>query len=71
MGIQIVGPYLEDRTPIHAALLMDDLFGGFVRPPQFEENEWQARCGRDEKRHALAGRESPRSAARGSARVER
>jgi amidase len=32
MGIQIVGPYLEDRTPIHAALLMDDLFGGFVRP---------------------------------------
>jgi amidase len=39
MGIQIVGPYLEDRTPIHAALLMDDLFGGFVRPPQFEENK--------------------------------
>jgi amidase len=33
MGIQIKGPYLEDRTPIHAALLMDDLFGGFVRPP--------------------------------------
>ena len=39
MGIQIKGPYLEDRTPIHAALLMDDLFGGFVRPPQFEENK--------------------------------
>jgi amidase len=39
MGIQIVGPYLEDRTPIHAAELMDDLFGGFVRPRQFEENE--------------------------------
>jgi amidase len=39
MGIQIVGPYLEDRTPIHAALLMDDLFGGFVPPPQFEENK--------------------------------
>jgi amidase len=39
MGIQIVGPYLEDRTPIRAALLMDDLFGGFVRPPQFEENK--------------------------------
>ena len=33
MGIQIVGSYLEDRTPIHAALLMDELFGGFVRPP--------------------------------------
>ena len=32
-------PYLEDRTPIQAALLMDDLFGGFVRPPQFEENK--------------------------------
>jgi len=39
VGIQIVGPYLEDRTPIHAALLMDDLFGGFVRPPQFEGNK--------------------------------
>ncbi|HEY2534420.1 MAG TPA: hypothetical protein VGJ20_41985 [Xanthobacteraceae bacterium] len=39
MGIQIVGPYLEDRTPIHAALLMDDLFGGFVPRPQFEENK--------------------------------
>src|SRR5215469_11877531 len=38
MGIRIVGPYLEDRTPIHAAELMDDLFGGFVRPPRFEEN---------------------------------
>jgi amidase len=39
MGIQIVGPYLEDRTPINTALLMDDLFGGFVRPPQFEEDK--------------------------------
>jgi hypothetical protein len=38
-GNPIVGPYLEDRTPIHAALLMDDLFRGFVRPPQFEENK--------------------------------
>jgi len=38
MGIQIVGPYLEDRIPIHAAELMDDLFGGFVRPPRFEGN---------------------------------
>jgi hypothetical protein len=42
MGIQIIGPYLEDRTPIHAAELMDDLFGGFVRPPRFEENYSEA-----------------------------
>jgi amidase len=36
VGVQIVGPYLEDRTPIHLARLMEDVVGGFVPPSGFE-----------------------------------
>jgi len=36
VGIQIIGPYLEDRTPIHVAKLMEDIVGGFVPPPDYE-----------------------------------
>ena len=36
VGVQIVGPYLEDRTPIHVAKLMEDILGGFTPPPGFE-----------------------------------
>lgn len=36
VGIQIMGPYLEDATPIHLAGLMADVTGGFVTPPGFE-----------------------------------
>lgn len=32
VGVQIVGPYLEDRTPIQLAKLMQDVIGGFVAP---------------------------------------
>jgi amidase len=32
IGVQIVGPYLEDRTPIAFAALMEREFGGFVAP---------------------------------------
>ncbi|MFP3981624.1 MAG: amidase, partial [Desulfobacterales bacterium] len=32
VGMQIVGPYLEDRTPIRAAKLISDVIGGFVPP---------------------------------------
>ncbi len=35
VGVQIVGPYLEDRTPIHVAKLMEDVTGGFTPPPGF------------------------------------
>jgi amidase len=35
IGVQIVGPYLEDRTPIHVAGLMADVTGGFTRPPGY------------------------------------
>ncbi len=35
VGVQIVGPYLEDRTPIHIAKLMEEALGGFTPPPGF------------------------------------
>jgi amidase len=34
VGAQIVGPYLEDRTTIAFAGLVEREFGGFVPPPQ-------------------------------------
>jgi amidase len=33
VGVQIVGPYLEDRTTLAVARLVEDLLGGFVPPP--------------------------------------
>jgi amidase len=35
VGIQIVGPYLEDRTPIDFAGRLADLIGGFEPPPGY------------------------------------
>jgi amidase len=35
VGVQIVGPYLEDRTPIALAALLEREFGGFVAPPRY------------------------------------
>jgi len=32
VGIQIVGPYLEDRTPIQLAKLMQEITNGFIPP---------------------------------------
>jgi amidase len=32
IGVQIIGPYLEDRTTIAFAELLEREFGGFVRP---------------------------------------
>ncbi|HEY2058188.1 MAG TPA: amidase [Amycolatopsis sp.] len=34
-GMQIVGPYLEDRTPLRFAELVEQEFGGFTPPPGF------------------------------------
>ena len=36
IGLQAVGPYLEDRTPITFAALLEREFGGFVAPPGYE-----------------------------------
>jgi amidase len=33
VGVQIVGPYLEDRTTLAFGKLLEQEFGGFVRPP--------------------------------------
>ena len=33
IGVQIIGPYLEDRTTIAFAELLEREFGGFVPPP--------------------------------------
>jgi amidase len=35
VGIQIVGPYLEDRTTLAVARCIEELLGGFVWPPGF------------------------------------
>jgi amidase len=35
VGIQIIGPYLEDRTPIAFAAQLSDVLGGFTPPPGF------------------------------------
>jgi amidase len=35
IGVQIIGPYLEDRTTIAFAGLVEREFGGFVPPPRY------------------------------------
>jgi amidase len=37
VGVQIVGPWLEDRTPLKLAELIEHEFGGFVPPPDFDD----------------------------------
>jgi amidase len=37
VGVQIVGPWLEDRTPLKLADLIEREFGGFVPPPLFDD----------------------------------
>ena len=36
IGLQAVGPYLEDRTPLRFAALVAEQFGGFRRPVGYE-----------------------------------
>jgi amidase len=35
IGMQIVGPFLEDRTPLDFAARLADIIGGFAPPPDF------------------------------------
>jgi amidase len=37
VGLQVVGPYLEDATPIDIAIRIAGLIGGFVAPPGYVE----------------------------------
>jgi len=37
VGVQIVGPFLEDAVPVQLAGLVGDLTGGFVPPPDFSD----------------------------------
>ena len=36
IGVQVIGPFLEDRTPIQFARLVAERCGGFRRPPGFD-----------------------------------
>ena len=36
LGLQAIGPYLEDRTPIRFAALASQTMGGCVRPPGYD-----------------------------------
>jgi len=38
IGLQAIGPYLEDRTPIRFAALLARELGGFRRPPGYDES---------------------------------
>ncbi|MES1943872.1 amidase [Salinisphaera sp. PC39] len=38
VGVQIVGPYLEDRTTLAFARLLAEHVGGFVAPPDYKED---------------------------------
>ncbi|MGJ7508305.1 amidase family protein [Variovorax sp. GT1P44] len=37
IGMQVIGPRLEDRTPLAFAQAMEQAFGGFVVPPAFRD----------------------------------
>jgi amidase len=35
VGLQALGPYLEDRTPIRFAALLEQEMGGFTAPERY------------------------------------
>ena len=37
VGMQLIGPYLEDKTPLEFARLIESVVGGFRTPPGYEE----------------------------------
>jgi amidase len=36
VGIQIMGPYMEDGTSLDFGIKMEDVLGGFTPPPGYE-----------------------------------
>ncbi len=41
VGVQIIGPYLEDRTTMHFAKLLKSITGGSLMPPGYNNKEEQ------------------------------
>jgi amidase len=39
IGLQAIGPYLEDRTPIRFAALLAQEYGGFRPPPGYDAGD--------------------------------
>ena len=39
IGLQAIGPYLEDRTPIRFAALLAKEIGGFVKPEGYDASQ--------------------------------
>ena len=37
VGVQVIGPFLEDKTTITASKMIRDLRGGFQIPPNYPE----------------------------------
>ena len=35
VGLQVIGPYLEDRTALDVSRRFDAVLGGFVPPPAY------------------------------------
>src|SRR5690606_38850740 len=44
VGAQLIGPYLGDRTALHAARLLEEIAGGF-RPPVLSDGRWREHAG--------------------------
>ncbi len=38
LGAQAIGPFLEDRTPIRFAQLVEQALGGFTAPPEYAQD---------------------------------
>src|SRR5262247_2588378 len=54
LGVQIVGPWLEDPTPLKLAELIEREFGGFVPPKMFDD------CKNNDQRHRRTHRAQSR-----------
>jgi amidase len=50
IGLQAIGPYLEDRTPIRFASLITREMGGFHRPPEYDKYWLEKRRGNNKKK---------------------
>src|SRR5262249_8731489 len=54
LGVQMVGPWLEDPTPLKLAELIEREFGGFVPPKMFDD--WKNNDQRHRRTHRAQSR---------------